>query len=147
MLAILQWDFKDVEMVIKACHISAEVRSEHLYMCCCSPGSVAHRATPRLTRSHRQLLETTLNSWRAQQELKAPSAAGALLFLGQPLLPGFEVPTQKRTQWPRAGGISFPLYFYMAEAKPWFHQPTRDLWITATGCVSAIFTCKSSRPT
>lgn len=65
MLTILQWDLKDVGMVIKACHVSTGVRSEHLYVCCCSPGPVAHRGSPKAdkksqaaVRAHLEQLES-----------------------------------------------------------------------------------------
>lgn len=150
MLAILQWDSKDAEMTIKACHISAGVRSEHLYLCCCSPGPVAHspKADKKLRAAvgdHLEQLESpawkSTISWRNTTFLRIATAAW--LWSPHPE----EDPVTKSWRKSAFHCIFTCKWETMAEAKPCFQKPTRDLWVTAAGCIPVILTCKSYRPT
>lgn len=153
MLTILQWDLKDVEMMIKACHISAEVRSEHLYVCWGSPGPVARRGSPKADeksqaagRDHPEQLESP--AW-AESPISCRNntffgiATAAWLWSPHPE----EDPVTKGWRKSAFHHIFTCKWETTAEAKPWFQQPDRDLWVTATGCISALLTCKRYRPT
>lgn len=152
-LAILQWYLKDVEMMIKACHISTEVRSEHLWVCCCSPGLVAFRGSPKADKKSQVAIRDHL------EELESPAWAESTISCRNTTV--FRIATAAwlwslhPEQEPVAKGWKKSAFHYiftckwgsMTVSKPWFQQQTRDLWITAAGCIPAILTCKSSRPT
>lgn len=153
LLAILQYGLKNVGMMIKNCHISTKVKTGTPVPACCLLCLFAWRGSPKASE-----LQAAVGDHLAEQDSPAwaesTTSCRNSTFQKSNCCLALE-PTSRRWPDPASKGLrksAFPYIFTCkrenkAKAKPWLQQPTRDLQVTTSGCISAILTCKTCRPT